>query len=510
MSNANRDYVIVYDVKNSSLVLSRPLIFYITDKNTSNIFVKLVTRVSVGNGVDQYTDIEKASNYALTMRVVKPNNEVKSLKATQHEPESIFQFDLTEDFKDIPGKYICELTISTVVSSRQELITSDPFSYEVKRSILSNVGEIIETENTTVEKLLNRVDSAISLINGKPDKSEVFLVQNGININDFDEATRRTFLEAQGIDVNYVLGDKAVKHNNLADNSVKYNHLSPGTPPLFLAGVNMYENLLGASLFTEGSLYADGTVNTVNTNYYVSHYIGINPGKTYYRWNTDRTVVVAYYDANKTFISRPTIESGTISFVVPSNAYYMRYTDAKEKMMNEIISSIPITKHHNYVGSIYEFDKHYALGDNTVGTEKLKSKSITRDLLADRILGVPDFLADGSDLNTLSKDGYFVCTNCANKPDGMGTCFLLNRVFLNAPGNARWAMQEIVDFTDPSNRYIRIIDLQQPANNKAWTKSLKTKSKFEGKKLITIGDSITEGVGASNSNTTYPVYINIK
>ena len=159
MSNANRDYVIVYDVKNSSLVLSRPLIFYITDKNTSNIFVKLVTKVSVENGIDRYTDIENASNYVLTMRVIKPSNEVKSLEATQHEEGSIFQFDLTEGFKDIPGKYICELTISTIVNSRQELITSDPFNYEVKRSILSNVGEIIETENTTVEKLLNDLDA---------------------------------------------------------------------------------------------------------------------------------------------------------------------------------------------------------------------------------------------------------------------------------------------------------------------------------------------------------------
>lgn len=166
MSNANRDYAIVYDIKNSSLVLSRPLVFYITDMNTSNIFVRLVTKVNIGNGVDQYTDIEEASSYALTMKVIKPNNEVKSIEATQHEPESIFQFNLTEDFKDIPGKYICELTISTIVSERQELITSDPFNYEVKRSILSNVSEIIETEDTTVEKLLNNLEaSKIRLFN---------------------------------------------------------------------------------------------------------------------------------------------------------------------------------------------------------------------------------------------------------------------------------------------------------------------------------------------------------
>ena len=74
MSNANRDYAIVYDVKNSSLVLSRPLNFYITDKNTSNIFIKLVKRVIVGNGIDQYTDIEPSTNYVLIIRIIKPNN----------------------------------------------------------------------------------------------------------------------------------------------------------------------------------------------------------------------------------------------------------------------------------------------------------------------------------------------------------------------------------------------------------------------------------------------------
>ena len=167
MSNANRDYAVVYDVKNSLLALSRPLIFYITDKNTSNIFVRLVTRVSVGNGIDQYTNIENASNYVLTMRVIKPSNEVKSLEATQHEEGSIFQFDLAEDFKDMPGKYICELTISTIVNSRQELITSDSFNYEVKRSILSNVSEIIETEDTTVEKLLNDLDATKAEISSR-------------------------------------------------------------------------------------------------------------------------------------------------------------------------------------------------------------------------------------------------------------------------------------------------------------------------------------------------------
>ena len=182
MSNTNRDYAIIYDVKNGSLVLSRPLVFYLTDKNTSNIFVRLVTRINVGDGIDQYVDIENASNYVLTMRVIKPNNGSRSIEAIQHEPESIFQFDLTEDFKDIPGKYICELIISTIVNSRQELITSDPFNYEVKRSILSKISDTIEIEDTTVEKILNDLEATKTDVSSRIKRFE----NKKISLNDCD------------------------------------------------------------------------------------------------------------------------------------------------------------------------------------------------------------------------------------------------------------------------------------------------------------------------------------
>lgn len=41
-----------------------------------------------------------------------------------------------------------------------------------------------------------------------------FLKENGININDFDEETRLAFLEAQGVDINYVLGEGNVRPEN--------------------------------------------------------------------------------------------------------------------------------------------------------------------------------------------------------------------------------------------------------------------------------------------------------
>ena len=159
MSNTNRDYLIVCDIKDSKIVTARQLVFYITDKNTSNIFVKLVAKVTTEENVNKYVDIENASNYVVTMRVIKPNDERKTIIGYQHEPGSIFQFDLTRDFTDIPGSYMCELLISTTVAGRQELITTDPFNYQVKNSILSKVNDVVEAGNITTEILLNELDA---------------------------------------------------------------------------------------------------------------------------------------------------------------------------------------------------------------------------------------------------------------------------------------------------------------------------------------------------------------
>ena len=321
MSNANRDYAIVYDVKNGLIVLSRPLIFYITDKNTSNIFVKLVTRVNVGNGIDQYTDIENASNYVLTMRVIKPNNEVKSLEATQHEEESIFQFDLTEDFKDIPGKCICELTISTIVNSRQELITSDPFSYEVKRSILSNVSEIIETEDTTVEKLLNDLETTKAEMSSQ--------IKDKVNISAFN--SKVWSMSNMGQDVKEamtgrsvaVVGKDAVLTENIVDRQV-----TRGKTTCY--SVWRDGNLLSKEINTKqyGYIYLDNGTRIDDSAYTLKLTLeDIDFINIPLRFNF--TSYITYWDEGDTFISgyiQSSLDNGENTELLknmPSNAKYI-------------------------------------------------------------------------------------------------------------------------------------------------------------------------------------------
>ena len=84
--------------------------------------------------------------------------------------------------------------------------------------------------------------------------------KGNVNINDFDEETRKTFLEAQGIDVNYVLGENSVGVEN-----TKFIYPSPG---------NLYNyktNKPGFRFDTDGKEFAD-------EEYTASDFIPVQPG----------------------------------------------------------------------------------------------------------------------------------------------------------------------------------------------------------------------------------------
>ena len=216
MSNTNRDYLAICDVKNSKITIARPISFYVTDKNTSNIFIKLVTKIQNDSGISEYVDIENAGSYSVTLRIVKPNNETKSITASKLEDGAIYQVDLTDEYKDVPGTYKCELLIGTIVNSEQEFNTSDAFTYTVKRSILSEVGDIIETVDTTTEDLLNELNTTkielVSRFEEKASKQEVEIERKRIdNLTTLTEGS--TTGDAELIDAR--IGQDGVTYNNV-------------------------------------------------------------------------------------------------------------------------------------------------------------------------------------------------------------------------------------------------------------------------------------------------------
>ena len=141
--NVNRDYLVKVNVKTAEIETPKDdMIFYVTDIWTSNIFFQL----DFGKG-NSLTDLHKenASDYDLTLRVVKPNKEHKELKASLLSQDSnFFVADIPPDFINYIGICKCELFIETTINGRKETNTTDPFEYIVEGSVFSPLDEVIE------------------------------------------------------------------------------------------------------------------------------------------------------------------------------------------------------------------------------------------------------------------------------------------------------------------------------------------------------------------------------
>ena len=170
MKNVNRDYLVKVNVKTAEIETPKDdMIFYVTDIWTSNIFFQL----DFGKG-NSLTDLHKenASDYDLTLRVVKPNKEHKELRASLLSQDSnFFVADLKPDFTDYIGICKCELFIETTINGRKETNTTDPFEYIVEGSVFSALDEVIEGRPDyppLADKLATKeyVDAAISNISG--------------------------------------------------------------------------------------------------------------------------------------------------------------------------------------------------------------------------------------------------------------------------------------------------------------------------------------------------------
>lgn len=158
MLNTNRDYLCIIDVKNGTVVAKRPLKFITTDKNTMNIFVKLVVPIYVDDDLIEYADMENASNYQVIMHTKKPNKNILTTSAV-YLTEGLFQLNLDENYINIGGVYSCEFAIHSTVNNIQEITTTEKFIYNVTKSIISDI-DMEETEEVTnaIQALYMRMD----------------------------------------------------------------------------------------------------------------------------------------------------------------------------------------------------------------------------------------------------------------------------------------------------------------------------------------------------------------
>lgn len=147
--NINRDYLVSVNLKNAQIV-SPNMYFYNTDKGIANIFVKLQVAMSQDLDIKQYVSMESASNYRVKLVAIKPKTSaIVELDGVVMNPSAdgnnaIYLFDMPSNFTDQAGTYLSQLKITCNVNGKDEIITSDPFTYTVKQDITTGLNYELE------------------------------------------------------------------------------------------------------------------------------------------------------------------------------------------------------------------------------------------------------------------------------------------------------------------------------------------------------------------------------
>ena len=146
ITNLNRDYLIKINVKEATIDVPK-MTFWNTDKKTSNMFVQLVINMSENELIKNYVTIENATDYKITLNVIKPKtNQYRTFEAKLlNEEKALFEIDLTSEFIDQVGNYNFEFEVSSKVDNNDESITTSNGTYEVKGSILTNLNQEISS-----------------------------------------------------------------------------------------------------------------------------------------------------------------------------------------------------------------------------------------------------------------------------------------------------------------------------------------------------------------------------
>ena len=186
ITNLNRDYLIKINVKEATIDVPK-MTFWNTDKKTSNMFVQLVINMSENELIKNYATIENATDYKITLNVIKPKtNQYRTFEAKLlNEEEALFEIDLTSEFTDQVGDYSFEFEVSSKVDSNDESITTSNGIYKVNGSILTNLNE--ETSSSPDLPILKQLIEQVKSLQGgdltgyqkKNDAAQKTIVEDG-------------------------------------------------------------------------------------------------------------------------------------------------------------------------------------------------------------------------------------------------------------------------------------------------------------------------------------------
>lgn len=168
MSDIDRDYLVVLDVKKGRIT-SPCLNFVNSDIGTSNIYLQLVSRMTMSNK----TPLENPEMYIVMAVILKAKTTPKVvLGKLINKEESIFEFNLPPDCTNLGGVHDIEFLVEIKEEDELKCVTSSPTRFVVGESILTEINEEIE-EDENFPILKEMIDEVVSMKSDLALKSEI-------------------------------------------------------------------------------------------------------------------------------------------------------------------------------------------------------------------------------------------------------------------------------------------------------------------------------------------------
>lgn len=282
------------------------------------------------------------------------------------------------------------------------IATADTTTYATKgeyKEVKSSLEESKIQINTKVDKVSGKglstndyIDSdkvEVSKIKNKMDKNttDINVGQINPNLGKFGESylTEELLAKIAGTaGINSTPGNQSISTIKMMDKVV-----IPQKTSFLKCSSNLYNH----NTIQIGKVIGTNGVITDNSSYLISDFIEVMPNIQY---STYGVLNIAYYTADRVFISRGNLDPTGSSFIPPTNAYYVRFN-------TQNISTYKSSQQVNSGGSLLQYEKWYKpyLYEVDIPNKSIEYIQLKNDgVLAENI----DFLQESSNLYDFRTD----------------------------------------------------------------------------------------------------------
>ena len=424
MSILDKKHILTIDLDDSSIEYSKKIFFYNTDKNISNLYVKIKKNNDDGVGVELSANDLKDITVKLTAIKPKTNQtrEMTGILTEELTDQScaIYKFELLQEFTDQVGLVVCEFELS---NASGEKVTIDAFSYRIKESKLTGLNAEIESnpdlpvlkqlikevketaqtvnniDNTNVsdiktysnKKIEEKFSTVSTQIKEKANKDALDIERDRINqLTTLKEGS--TTGDAELMDIRVGLNGEDFYN---AGEAIRYQ-LSQICNGRITTGINLFNK----STVVKGK-YLNSTGEVIDsTEGFVGTFIKIEEG-TYRAIYSDKIVG---YNGNKEFVNVCVV--GTGNFTIDNTISYIKVSGSISNLEKIMVYSGTAT------GLTYEDYKIYFEADTSKKAYSLPNNSLEASYFKDDTINEKKctFIEKSKNLFDKSKvtSGYYV------------------------------------------------------------------------------------------------------